>query len=397
MTSSFLDLGVSSRVADVLATRGVTAPFPVQALVLGDAMAGLDVLARSATGSGKTLAFALPIVERLRREDPTPAALVLVPTRELAQQVADEFDDVARAKGLRVGVAYGGVRAQEQARGNAKAHVLIATPGRLQDLVERRSIALDHVRILILDEADRMLDMGFQPQVAKIVRRIPEDRQTMFFSATLDGAVGHLARAYTRSPVLHEVESPGETAEGVAHRFVSVSAQGKVDALIDLLRHDDGLTLVFVRTKRGADRLVHKLKAKGVAAEALHGDMSQQARTRSLSRFETGRTRVLVATDVAARGLDLEKISHVVNYDPPNDDKGYVHRIGRTARAGRTGTGITLVTADQQGDVGRMAARLDLHQEFESEGMKVAPPRVVYSASGRGRRSGLRAPKRRPF
>ncbi|HSJ50962.1 MAG TPA: DEAD/DEAH box helicase [Actinomycetota bacterium] len=397
MTSSFLDLGVSSRVADVLATRGVTAPFPVQGLVLGDAMAGRDVLARSATGSGKTLAFALPIVERLRREDPTPAALVLVPTRELAQQVADEFDDVARAKGLRVGVAYGGVRAQEQARGNAKAHVLIATPGRLQDLVERRSIALDHVRILILDEADRMLDMGFQPQVAKIVRRIPEDRQTMFFSATLDGAVGHLARAYTRSPVLHEVESPGETAEGVAHRFVSVSAQGKVDALIDLLRHDDGLTLVFVRTKRGADRLVHKLKAKGVAAEALHGDMSQQARTRSLSRFETGRTRVLVATDVAARGLDLEKISHVVNYDPPNDDKGYVHRIGRTARAGRTGTGITLVTADQQGDVGRMAARLDLHQEFESEGMKVAPPRVVYSASGRGRRSGLRAPKRRPF
>jgi ATP-dependent RNA helicase RhlE len=397
MTSSFTDLGVSRRVADVLVARGVTTPFPVQTLVLRDAMAGTDVLARSATGSGKTLAFALPIVERVQRDDPSPAALVLVPTRELAQQVADEFDDVAKARGLRVGVAYGGVRATEQARGNAKAHVLIATPGRLQDLIDRGSISVDRVRILILDEADRMLDMGFQPQVSRIVRRIPVDRQTMFFSATLDGAVGHLARAYTRNPVLHEVESPGETVEGLAHRFVSVSAQGKVDALVDLLSHDDGLTLVFVRTKRGADRLVHKLKAKGLAAEALHGDMTQQARTRSLARFESGRSRVLVATDVAARGLDLERISHVVNYDPPNDDKGYVHRVGRTARAGRTGTGITLVTADQQGDVGRMAARLDLHQEFESEGMKVAPPRVVYSASSRGRRSGLRAPKRRPF
>jgi superfamily II DNA/RNA helicase len=284
---------------------------------------------------------------------------------------------------------------REQARTNAKAHILIATPGRLQDLAERGSIVLDRIRILILDEADRMLDMGFQPQVDRIVRRVPKDRQTMFFSATLDGAVGNLARAYTRQAVLHEVESPGETAEGVAHRFVSVSAQGKVDALIDLLDHGEELTLVFVRTKRGADRLVHKLKAKGVKAEALHGDMPQRSRQRALERFEAGRAHVLVATDVAARGLDLERISHVVNYDPPNDDKGYVHRVGRTARAGRTGTGITLVTADQQGDVGRMAARLDLHEAFEENGMKVAPPRVVFSASGRGRRSGLRPPRRR--
>jgi superfamily II DNA/RNA helicase len=217
----------------------------------------------------------------------------------------------------------------------------------------------------------------------------------MFFSATLDGAVGNLARAYTHEAVLHEVESPGETVEGLAHRFVSVSAQGKVEALIELLEHDDGLSLVFVRTKRGADRLVHKLKAKGLKAEAIHGDLSQGARQRALALCESGKARVLVATDVAARGLDLEGISHVVNYDPPNDDKGYVHRVGRTARAGRTGTGITLVTADQQGDVGRMAARLDLHQAFEEEGMKVAPPRVVFSASTRGRRSGLRRPRRR--
>jgi ATP-dependent RNA helicase RhlE len=377
MTSTFSDLGVSARVRGTLARRGVTEPFAVQALVLGDAIAGRDVLARSATGSGKTLAFAIPIVETVRPHDAAPSALVLVPTRELAQQVADEFDDIAKAQGLRVGVAYGGVSIREQAKRNQKAHVLIATPGRLQDLVERGSVRLDRVRILVLDEADRMLDMGFQPQVDRLVRRIPKERQTMFFSATLDGAVGNLARAYTRDAILHEVESSTETVEGLDHRFVQVDAHSKV------------------RTKRGADRLVHKLRQKDVKAEALHGDMPQRARERALDRFERGSVRVLIATDVAARGLDLERISHVVNYDPPQDDKGYVHRVGRTARAGRTGTGITLVTADQQGDVGRMAARLELHEAFEEEGMKVAPPRVVFSASASGRRSGLRPPRRR--
>jgi len=395
MTTTFTDLGVNARVRDTLARRGVTDPFAVQTLVLRDAIAGKDVLARSATGSGKTLAFAIPIVESIRPQDAAPSALVLVPTRELAQQVADEFADIAKAQGLRAGVAYGGVSIREQATRNQKAHVLIATPGRLQDLVERGSVRLDRVRILVLDEADRMLDMGFQPQVDRLVRRIPKDRQTMFFSATLDGAVGNLARAYTRDAILHEVESSTETVDGLDHRFVQVDARNKVDALIDLLEHDGELTLVFVRTKRGADRLVHKLRQKDVKAEALHGDMPQRARQRALERFERGSVRVLIATDVAARGLDLERISHVVNYDPPQDDKGYVHRVGRTARAGRTGTGITLVTADQQGDVGRMAARLELHDEFEEEGMKVAPPRVVFSASASGRRSGLRRPKRR--
>jgi superfamily II DNA/RNA helicase len=395
MTGTFSDLGVSARVRGTLARRGVTEPFAVQALVLEDAIAGRDVLARSATGSGKTLAFAIPIVETIRPHDATPSALVLVPTRELAQQVADDFADIAKAQGLRVGVAYGGVSIREQANRNQKAHVLIATPGRLQDLAERGSVRLDRVRILVLDEADRMLDMGFQPQVDRLVRRIPKDRQTMFFSATLDGAVGNLARAYTRDAILHEVESSTETVDGLDHRFVQVEARNKVEALIDLLTHDGELTLVFVRTKRGADRLVHKLHQKGVQAEALHGDMLQRARQRALDRFERGSVRVLIATDVAARGLDLERISHVVNYDPPQDDKGYVHRVGRTARAGRTGTGITLVTADQQSDVGRMAARLELHEEFEEEGMKVAPPRVVFSASASGRRSGLRPPRRR--
>ena len=396
-TRSFADLGVSRAVVDALKERGVEAPFAIQSLVMQDAIAGRDVLARSQTGSGKTLAFAIPIVERLSKGGATPAALVLVPTRELAQQVADEFAPVAKAKGLKMGVAYGGTSVNEQGRVAARADVLIATPGRLEDLATRRMVKLEGVRILVLDEADRMLDMGFQPQVDKLVRRIPKERQTMFFSATLDGAVGKLARAYTREPVLHEVESLHRTVDEVDHLFIPVSAHSKVEALIELLEKDRELTLVFVRTKRGADRLVRKLKAKGLRAESLHGDMSQPARQRALALFDSGKSDVLVATDVAARGLDLERISHVVNYDPPEDDKAYVHRVGRTARAGRSGTGVTLVTAEQQGDISRMAARLDLHEEFQSEGMKIAPPRVVFSGARGGRRSSLRRPARRAF
>ncbi|MGH2528159.1 MAG: DEAD/DEAH box helicase [Actinomycetota bacterium] len=394
-TRSFPDLGASPAVVQALSRRGIVAPFPIQSLVLPDALAGHDVLAKSQTGSGKTLAFAIPIVERVDPAGLGPSALVLVPTRELAVQVAEEFSDVAKAKGLRVAVAYGGVGVVVQGKDAGRAPILIATPGRLTDLVGRRLVRLDHVRVLILDEADRMLDMGFQPQVDRIVRLLPERRQTMLFSATLDGAVGHVAAAYTREPRRHEVETDAKTVEEVAHRFVPVSAGGKVEALVELLQRERDLTLVFVRTKRGADRLVQKLKANGIRAAAMHGDMAQPARERSLARFESGSVDVLVATDVAARGLDLDRITHVVNFDPPQDDNGYVHRVGRTARAGRSGTGITLVTTEQQGDVSRIAARLDLHQEFEQAGMTLAPPRVVFSGSARGRRSSLRRPARR--
>jgi superfamily II DNA/RNA helicase len=217
----------------------------------------------------------------------------------------------------------------------------------------------------------------------------------MFFSATLDGAVGRIAEVYTRDPVRHEVASAHQTVEEIEHRFVPVPSHGKLQALVDLLEAARGHALVFVRTKRNVDRLVANLKGKGVQAAALHGDMSQQARERALHRFAEGKVAVLVATDVAARGLDLEDITHVVNYDPPVDDKGFVHRVGRTARAGKSGISITFVTAEEQGDVSRMAARLDLREEFEQEGMKVAPPRVVFSGSKGGRRSGLRKPPRR--
>jgi ATP-dependent RNA helicase RhlE len=393
----FKELGVSDQVVEALAAYGITTPFPIQAMVWEDVRAGRDTLARSKTGSGKTLGFAVPIVERLDpASSPLPAALVLVPTRELAQQVRAEFQIVATAKHLKVLAVYGGTRVREQAKGARSVHVLIATPGRLDDLAIRGLVTLDGVRILVLDEADRMLDMGFQPQVDRIVRRLPKDRQTMFFSATLDGAVGRIADVYTRDAVRHEVGGFDRAVVDEAdHRFVPVPANGKLAALAELAKAQPGLTLVFVNTKRAVDDLARRLKAEGVPALALHGDMRQEARDRSLSRFAAGHVGVLVATDVAARGLDLDDIMLVVNYDVPQDDKAYVHRVGRTARAGRTGTSVTFVTPGEQGDVSRMAARLELRSEFELEGMKVAPPRVMFSGGPRGKRSGLKRPPRR--
>jgi ATP-dependent RNA helicase RhlE len=383
---TFSTLGVSEPIVEALRARGIERPFPIQTMVIGDAAAGSDILAKSPTGSGKTLAFAIPIVERLSRDDLAPAALVLVPTRELAQQVTEQFESLAPARGMTVAAVYGGVSTRVQARAAKGAHILVATPGRLTDLIQQRAVNPGAVRILVLDEADRMLDMGFKPQVDRIVRRIPEERQTMFFSATLDGEVGTLARAYTRNPSRHEVASPTETVEQVEHRFVPVSLDTKLDTLVELLGEADGAALVFCRTKRGAGRLAEKLQRRGVSAVAMHGDLTQVARDRALERFERGEARALVATDVAARGIDLDHITHVINFDPPEDNKAYVHRVGRTGRAGRAGTGVTLVTKDQQADVSRIAARLALRDEFEQEGMKTSPPRLVYSSRGRRRR-----------
>jgi len=335
MQQSFRELGVSAPVVDALSARSIHAPFRIQALVLPDALGGLDILARAPTGSGKTLAFAVPIVERTVPADRRPTALVLVPTRELAGQVTSEFESLARAKGLKVASAYGGVPLKSQANRAKGAHILVATPGRLQDLVERKLVDLSGIGILVLDEADRMLDMGFRPQVDRIVRRLPQNRQTMFFSATLDGEVGELARAYTRSASHYEADLSHAQPAEIAHHFVSVTVDTKVETLVDHIRASDGLTLVFVRTKRGADRLVQKLRRQEVDALAMHGDMSQSARERALSRFESGKVTALVATDVAARGLDLDGVTHVINFDPPDEDKGYVHRTGRTGAAGR--------------------------------------------------------------
>ena len=392
---SFSDLGVSPRVVEVLAKRDITEPFKIQGLVLEDAIAGRDVLAKSKTGSGKTLAFGIPIAERVDPRSKKPGALVLVPTRELATQVTDELTDVAKAKGLRIVPVYGGVSLPDQAKRASSAHIVVATPGRLQELMDRRLLSLDSVQILILDEADRMLDMGFRPQVDKIVKRVPRDRQTMFFSATLDGQVGQLARAYTNDAVLHEVQSSIQTVEAADHRFVPVTQNDKISKLVSLVREQPGTTLVFVRTKRGADRLAYRLRKQGVNAVPMHADLTQAARKKALQQLASGKAEVLVATDVAARGLDLDNIEHVINFDPPNDHKDYVHRVGRTARAGRSGTGTTLVLPDQQHEVSRLAARLKLEDEFEENGMVVAPPQSVFRSHKGGRSMMRPRPKRR--
>jgi superfamily II DNA/RNA helicase len=391
---SFSDLGVAEPLVGALARRSITVPFAIQSLVVPDALAGRDVLAKSPTGSGKTLAFAIPVAQRLAFSDTRPSALVLVPTRELAVQVAEELADIGRARGLRVAAVCGGTSVGAQAKAAKQAHILVATPGRLEDLARRRLLSLDRIAILVLDEADRMLDMGFQPQVDAIVRRLPRKRQTMFFSATLDGEVAELARAYTDHPSRFDAELPGNLERGdTEHRFVGVTDRNKVETLVEMLGHDEGLTLVFVRTKRGADRLVRRLTAHGVKAMAMHGDMSQRSRERALAAFEAGKVTTLVATDVAARGLDLDEITHVINYDPPADSKGYVHRVGRTARAGRDGTGITLVLPEQQAEVSHVARSVGGEEQFAQQGMRVAPKRLVYS--GRGRRSRWGAPPTR--
>jgi ATP-dependent RNA helicase RhlE len=393
---SFPVLGVSAPVADALAKREIVSPTPVQAMVLRDGIAGHDVLAKAPTGSGKTLAFGLPIVHRLDPDAPKPSALVLVPTRELAVQVAEELADVGRVRGLRSAAAYGGVSIAAQSKAVGQANILIATPGRLDDLARRKLVRLDRIQILVLDEADRMLDMGFLPQVSAIVKRLPTDRQTMFFSATLDGDVAMIAKAYTRDPRRHEVITDTLVVEDAEHRFIKVDSGAKVDALVKLLTDEPGRSLVFVRTKRGADRLTAKLRDRGLRALAMHGDMGQPARQKALARFEAGKVDTLVATDVAARGLDVEAITHVINFDPPEDHKDYVHRVGRTARAGQSGIGVTFVQPEQEGDMSRIASRLQLVDEFTESGMRVAPPRVVYSSS-RGRKSLLYRPPKRRF
>jgi len=365
-TQSFAELGVSKDVVRALRAGGVTKPFPVQAQVVPDVLDELDVLVKSPTGSGKTLAFAVPIVELIERDDPKAAALVLAPTRELALQIVEETKPLARARGLNVAAVYGGTGFGAQIAAVRKAHIVVATPGRLEDLIQRGDIRLGEVRIVVLDEADRMLDMGFRPPVDRILREIPEDRQTLFFSATLDGEVGQLANRYTHDAVRHEYKPAADRTGRTDHQFVAVRHEEKLDTLVEHLGAGDrGRTLVFVRTKRGADRLVKRLKSRGVVAVAMHGDKTQGQRERALRSFHSGDADTLVATDVAARGIDVDDVTHVINFDAPPDRDAYVHRIGRTARAGRSGVGITYVLGDQVKEVGQIARELRLQREFD--------------------------------
>jgi ATP-dependent RNA helicase RhlE len=381
---SFAQLGVSEAVVRALSARGFTEPFAIQRLVISDVLDGWDVLAKSPTGSGKTLAFGVPIADCIEATDPRPAALVLAPTRELATQIVEETRAVAHARALKVAAVYGGVGIEKQAREARRAHIVVATPGRLEDLLARRELTLDNVQVLVLDEADRMLDMGFRPAVDRIVARCPEDRQTLFFSATLDGEAGRVAAAYTVDARRHEhVPAPRRTAP-IEHRFVAVERTERIGALVGELGGDRGLALVFVRTKRGADRLAKRVNAQGVGALAMHGDKSQRQREKALARFESGDVDTLIATDVAARGIDVDGISHVINFDPPADRDGYVHRVGRTGRAGRTGVGITFVDGEQAADVARIAGELRLEREFAQAGLRSTPTVVGPGAPSGG-------------
>jgi superfamily II DNA/RNA helicase len=360
---TFSALGVSSDLVAVLENAGIPSPFPVQRLCIPDALAGRDVCGKAKTGSGKTLAFGLPLVERIGPAEPKrPSGLVLVPTRELAVQVAKVIKPLAKTRGVRLATVYGGAPLSKQVndlRGGAE--IVVATPGRLIDLVDRGAVELSNLSIVVIDEADRMADMGFLPQVEWLLRHTDREHQTLLFSATLDGGIQSLVDRYQHNPVFHEVDSPTITVELMAHRFLLVHEMDK-PRLAAAISKSAGRTLVFTNTKRQADRVAKDLVALGVDAKAIHGDLRQEHRERALRRFGEGRLAVLVATDVAARGLDIDELDVVVHYDPAPDHKTYLHRSGRTARAGAKGLAVTLVLWNQELEIRRLKRRLDLDQ-----------------------------------
>ncbi len=391
---SFAELGIDPDIVESLAAGGINEPFPIQSLTIPDALAGRDVCGKAKTGSGKTLAFGLPLLQRLTGPPPSgpppsdlpapgrapsagddsrraarsphrgrpPRGLVLVPTRELARQVADVLAPVAEARGLNLEVCYGGTNMEAQVKAvRAGMDVVIATPGRLIDLRQRGEVDLSEIEIVVLDEADRMADMGFTPQVEWLLRHLVKPHQSMLFSATLDGDVDRLIRHELTDPVHHEVASSTTTVSGMAHRFIQVHQMDKIKLTASICHHYSR-TIVFTRTKRNADRLTESLRKEGVDARAIHGDLRQQMRERALKAFSDGRLPVLVATDVAARGLDVDDIDVVVHFDPPEDHKSYLHRSGRTARAGREGLVVTLVLWNELMEIERIQKRLGLSE-----------------------------------
>jgi len=350
--ASFAELGVSKALVAVLARGGITTPFPVQTLTIPDALAGRDVCGKARTGSGKTLAFGLPLVERTAKSEPRrPYSIVLVPTRELASQVATELEPLAAVRGLRLAAIYGGMSLNRQAQAlRSGVDIVIATPGRLNDLIQRNDASMVDVRMVVLDEADQMADLGFMPQVERILGRIPNQHQTLLFSATLDGAVDQLVKRHQQDPVYHESITPEDELPTMIHRFIAVPEEEKVRVAADIAA-GPGRTLMFVRTQRGADRLVKQLANEGVTAGSLHGGLSQPKRERALDAFARNSDSVLVATNIAARGIHVDGVDIVLHHDPPEDTKTYLHRSGRTARAGASGLVVTLVSHEQMRDV----------------------------------------------
>ena len=372
---SWTELGVDARLVAALEAKGIKTAFEIQALTVADALAGHDVCGKAKTGSGKTLAFSVPVLQRtlealtpdgggkprhIPGNPARPRALMLVPTRELALQVHDVVAPLAELLGLRVIPVYGGTDIERQIRKLQKGvEIIIATPGRLIDLGERGVVDVSQLETLVLDEADRMADMGFMPQVEWVLRRLDDAHQTLLFSATLDGAVDRLVKRHMNEPVFHEVASDGDTVDKMEHRFFQVHQMDKV-AMVASIAKANEKTLVFVRTKRGADRLVEQLIRDGVKAGAIHGDLRQNQRERTIKDFGSGRLPVLVATDVAARGIHIDAVDIVVHFDPPEDHKAYLHRSGRTARAGTSGVVVSLLLWNQVGEAEQLQKKIGL-------------------------------------
>ena len=362
-SATFADLGLCDEIVVALAARGIIVPFPIQMLAIPDALAGRDVCGKAKTGSGKTLAFGLPVLQRMPESKPrAPAGLVLAPTRELANQICDELAAPAAAVRRSVLAVYGGAPIEKQiARLTKGVDLVVATPGRMIDLLDRGVVSVGAVRHVVVDEADRMADMGFLPQVEWILRNVESGHQTLLFSATLDGAVDSLIRRYQSEPSMHSVAPREITVAEMVHRFVGVHKLDKVKVAA-AIANSVGRTLIFTRTKVAADRLAHDLRRENVNAAPIHGDLRQAAREKSLRQFIAGELPVLVATDVAARGIHVDDVDVVVQFDPPGEHKTYVHRSGRTARAGESGVVVTLSLWDQELDVKRIQRRLELDE-----------------------------------
>lgn len=353
---TFAELGVDPALCATLSARGITTAFPIQAMTIHDALAGRDVCGKAKTGSGKTLGFGLPLLQRVAQGESLsladgparPRGLVLLPTRELALQVYDVLEPLGRALGLHVNAVYGGADMERQIKSLRRGcDVIIATPGRLIDLGDRGEVKVENLDILVLDEADRMADMGFMPQVEWVLRRIAEHpHQTLLYSATLDGAVDRLVTRYLTNPVFHEVASDTQTVSLMVHHFLLVHQMDRVKVCASICR-SMGKTIIFCRTKRGADRLVEQLEKEGIRAAAIHGDLRQSQREKALADFGDDKLPVLVATDVAARGIHIDGVDCVLHFDPPEDHKAYIHRSGRTARAGSTGVVVSLLLYNQ--------------------------------------------------
>jgi superfamily II DNA/RNA helicase len=416
MLSSFDELPLAPALVKALATNGLTVPFPIQSATVPDALAGRDVLGRGQTGSGKTLAFGLPLLNRIagqRAVPGRPLALVLTPTRELAQQVTEALRPYAEVLRLRCTTVVGGLSIGAQASALRRGvEVLIATPGRLADLVNRGDCRLDQVQISVIDEADQMADIGFLPQVTALLDQVPADGQRMLFSATLDRGVDRLVRRFLNNPVTHSVDPPAASVVTMTHHLLQVEATDKRSVVAEIAARE-GRVIMFVDTKHGADRLARHLLTQGVRAASLHGGKSQGQRTRALEEFRSGTLNALVATNVAARGIHIDDLDLVVNVDPPGDAKDYLHRGGRTARAGQSGAVVTLIVPAQRREITHLMSVAGIRPSFAPvhpghpelvrvtgartpSGVAITPPAPPAPAPSSGRHtSGRRTPSRR--